>query len=241
MRFYLAAMLTAIEFHNPLFWALMVGWVLTVVLHEFAHGVVAFLGGDYTIRERGGLSMNPLRYIDPMMSIVLPLVFLALGGIPLPGGATYIRRDLLRHRGWEIAVAAAGPATNFLIFFALSLLLSKRLGWVDYTLPVTSWSLDKVFVASLAFFQLFAALINLIPIPPLDGFQMIGPLLPRKFERAVLQPGFAMGAQVVFFLIVLRSGFVPRMYEVMRPIARAAGVNFSVLLNAARMSLYGQP
>src|SRR5678816_1886117 len=90
-------------YSNPLFWAVFVGWVLSVVLHEFAHGLVAYLGGDYTIRERGGLTLNPLQYVDPVNSIILPLVFLLLGGIPLPGGVTYIRKDLLRSRGWDAA------------------------------------------------------------------------------------------------------------------------------------------
>jgi Zn-dependent protease len=238
--FYLAAMFASIDFHSPLFWALMVGWILTVILHEFAHGLVAYLGGDYTIRERGGLSMNPLRYVDPMMSIILPLLFLAWGGVPLPGGATFIRRDLLRHRGWEIAVAAAGPAANFLLFFLLSLALNPKLGWVDYHTPVANWPLEKTFVASLAFFQLLAGLINLIPIPPLDGFQIIGPLLPKNVESTLLQPGIAMAAQIVFFLIVLNSGFIPRLYDVMKPFTRASGVEFYALLTAARLSLYGQ-
>src|SRR4051812_21418711 len=93
---------------HPLFWAVFIGWILSVVLHEFAHGLVASLGGDYTIRERGGLSLNPLQYVNPLLSIVLPIVFLLLGGIPLPGGMTYVRKDLLRRRAWETAVAAAG-------------------------------------------------------------------------------------------------------------------------------------
>lgn len=234
-------MLSAIEFHNPLFWGLLIGWVLTVVLHEFAHGLVAWLGGDYTIRERGGLSMNPLRYVDPVMSILLPVLFLAMGGIPLPGGATYVRRDLLRNRGWEIAVAAAGPLANFLIFFALAAALNERVGWVDYMVPVAKWPPEKTFVAALAFFQLFAGLINLLPIPPLDGFQMVGPLLPRDLERNLLQPGVSMGLLIAFFLLTQSRWFMPHMYDVMRPIAQAAGLDLAVLTRAASLALYGQP
>src|SRR5687768_11485576 len=83
---YCCRMLAAVNWESPLFWAVMVGWIMSVILHEFAHGVVAYLGGDYTIRERGGLSLNPLVYIDPVGSLLLPAVFLLLGGIPLPGG-----------------------------------------------------------------------------------------------------------------------------------------------------------
>src|SRR5688572_8645459 len=83
------------DFKNPLFWAVFIAWVLSVVLHEFAHGIVAHIGGDYTIRERGGLTLNPLQYVDPVNSLLLPMVFLLMGGVPLPGGVTYVRDDLL--------------------------------------------------------------------------------------------------------------------------------------------------
>ena len=233
-------MLGVIDFHNPLFWALLVGWIMTVFLHEFAHGLVAYLGGDYTIRERGGLSMNPVNYVDPMMSIVLPLLFFALGGIPLPGGAIYIRRDLLRSRAWETAVAAAGPAANLLLFFGLCIALNERVGWVDYTIPIARWPLEKTFVAALAFFQLFAALINLLPIPPLDGFQMIGPMLPRDVEQKLLQPGLSTGLLVIFFFLVRSHVFMLKMYAAMRPITHMAGVDLTDLVTAARLSLYGE-
>src|SRR5436309_1747647 len=94
-------MLALVNIHNPLLWAILIGWILTVVLHEFAHGLVGYLGGDYTVKERGGLSLNPLQYVDPVMSLLLPAVFLMMGGVPLPGGATFIRRDLLRGHLWD--------------------------------------------------------------------------------------------------------------------------------------------
>ena len=89
---------SGVDFQNPLVWGVILGWIITVVLHEFAHGLVAFWGGDYTIQQRGGLTLNPFQYIDPIFSIILPVIFLAMGGIPLPGGSTFIRRDLLRNR-----------------------------------------------------------------------------------------------------------------------------------------------
>src|SRR5437660_3648866 len=102
---------------NPrLFGAVLVGWIISVILHEFAHGIVAYWGGDYTIRERGGLTLNPLRYVDQLVSLALPALFLLMGGVPLPGGVTYIRRDLLRSRLWSSAVSAAGPVMNLLLF-----------------------------------------------------------------------------------------------------------------------------
>src|SRR5919112_1201427 len=95
---YAGGMLAAVDYESPLFWAVFLAWILSVVLHEFAHGVVAYWGGDYTIRERGGLTLNPLQYVEPVMSIILPIIFLFMGGVPLPGGVTYIRMDLLRSK-----------------------------------------------------------------------------------------------------------------------------------------------
>ena len=76
-------------------------WVFSVCLHEFGHAWVADKGGDHTVREKGYLTMNPLQYTDPLFSLVLPVVFLLMGGIGLPGGAVYINHQLLRSRGWD--------------------------------------------------------------------------------------------------------------------------------------------
>ena len=132
--------LAVVNFSDPVLWAVLIGWVLTVVLHELAHGVVAYLGGDYTIRERGGLTLNPLQYIHPMNTIVLPTLFLMMGGVPLPGGATYVRRDLLRNRFWESAVSLAGPATNLALFFLLVLPLHPHFHWVSVQTEPKDWT-----------------------------------------------------------------------------------------------------
>src|SRR3954467_11348542 len=83
-----AGMLAVVDFSNPVLWAVFIGWIMSVVLHEFGHGIGAYLGGDYTIRERGGLPLTPLQYIDPVFSILIPAVIFLAGGIPLPGGVT---------------------------------------------------------------------------------------------------------------------------------------------------------
>jgi Zn-dependent protease len=197
-------MLAAVDFQNPLLWAILIGWILSVVLHEFAHGLVAFWGGDYTIRERGGLTLNPLQYIDPLMSIVLPVVFLLMGGVPLPGGATYIRRDLLRSKAWETAVSLAGPAMNLLLFLILCAFIHPRSGWVDYTLPVEQWTLAQKFVSAMAFLQLFAVLLNLVPVPPLDGFQAIAPYLPLDLRLKLSTPPWNTMLFYAYFLALWR-------------------------------------
>src|SRR5215213_5023915 len=149
----LRTMLAAVDLRNPMLWAVFIGWIMSVVLHEFAHGIVAFWGGDYTIRERGGLTLNPLQYIDPVMSILLPIVVFLIGGIPLPGGATYVRRDLLRSRAWESAVSAAGPAMNFLLFLALVIPFHPALRWATPPVPGQA-SNAMLFVGAMAWLQM---------------------------------------------------------------------------------------
>jgi Zn-dependent protease len=233
--------LAAADFNSPLFWALLIAWVMSVVLHEFAHGVVAYWGGDYTIRERGGLTLNPLQYVHPVMSILLPLLFLYLGGVPLPGGATYVRRDLLRSRAWDTAVSAAGPAMNLLLFFLLAALLHPRVGWVDPSLAVAEWTQAQKLVAATAFLQLFSVLLNLVPVPPLDGFQMISPYLAPSMRERLMQPQVSMLLLFGFFLLVSSKRFQTFLYDIMRPITRMAGSDLTDLVSAARICLYGHP
>jgi Zn-dependent protease len=78
------------------FYIVTVGWIFSVCLHEFGHAWVAYKGGDVTVRDKGYLTFNPLKYTDPVFSFILPILFMALGGIGLPGGAVYINRHLLR-------------------------------------------------------------------------------------------------------------------------------------------------
>src|SRR5574341_512608 len=105
------------------FIVVLVGWVFSLCLHEFSHALVAYYGGDYTVREKGYLTFNPLKYTHPVYSLLLPLLFLVLGGIGLPGGAVYIETWRLRSRGWVSAVSLAGPASNLLLAVLLGLLL----------------------------------------------------------------------------------------------------------------------
>jgi Zn-dependent protease len=191
----------AMDLQSPLFWAVMLAWILTVVLHEFAHGIVAYWGGDYTIGERGGLTLNPLAYIDPVFSLLMPAVLLLLGGIPLPGGATYIRRDLLRSRAWSTAVSLAGPGMNLLLFFAFALPFHPRIGWVH---PSASgdWSNYEVLAGAMALLQLVTVLFNLVPVPPLDGFQAISPYMDEKTRIRFSTPPLSTVLFFAFFLVL---------------------------------------
>jgi Zn-dependent protease len=173
----------------------LVGWIFSLCLHEFAHAAVAFLGGDTSVREKGYLTFNPLRYMDPIASLFVPLVFLLLGGIGLPGGAVYIDARRLRSKWWACAVALAGPAANLAIAGVLVLVLSTGAMARSAAAPA---------VAFLALLQVTAVLLNLLPLPPLDGYRAIAPFLPKN-----LQITFDRWGSVPLFVLLLLVWIVP--------------------------------
>jgi Zn-dependent protease len=168
----------------------MLGWILAVMAHEFSHAAVAWLGGDHTVAEKGYLAFDPRRYGDLGVSLVIPLVALAIGGIGFPGGAVYLRNDLMRGRLWRSAASLAGPAATLLVLIVLTFGLAFWLGW-----GVSGDGATALFEALsvLAFLQAMALILNLLPIPGLDGFNVIRPWLPaawtlrlRKIEGLVM-------------------------------------------------------
>jgi len=197
---------SGVDFSNPLIWAVFIGWIMSVVLHEFAHGIVAYFGGDYTIRERGGLTLNPLQYIDPIFSLLIPAVIFLAGGIPLPGGVTYIRRDLIRTRAWQVATSAAGPAMNFLLFLICALPFHPKLGWIDPDLVGGANASNlHLFLGAMALVQLVSVLFNLVPVPPLDGFQIVAEFMDERTREK-----FQAAGQTLFFVFFILVWQVPQ-------------------------------
>ena len=158
------------------------GWVVSLCVHEFAHASVAYGSGDHSVAERGYLTLDPLRYTHFAYSILLPLLFVLLGGIGLPGGAVFIDRSKLRSRFANSAVSAAGPLTNILFAAALAIALAAW-GPTEYSADnhLDFWAS----VAFLAFLQATAAVLNSLPVPGLDGFGVIEPFLPAHILRKV--------------------------------------------------------
>jgi Zn-dependent protease len=180
------------------FYIVTVGWVFSLCLHEFGHAWVAYRGGDYTIREKGYLTFNPLKYVDPFFSLVLPILFVLIGGIGLPGGAVYIDRSLLRSRAVETAVSLAGPLANFILVIILGAVF--KFGVV----PVDPNSLLSVSLAFLLHLQVSAIVLNLLPVPPLDGFGAIAPWLSESARQTAYR-----NTSVTFFVLFIALSFVP--------------------------------
>ncbi|MFC4145849.1 site-2 protease family protein [Micromonospora mangrovi] len=152
------------------------GWLVSLCLHEYAHAVVAFRAGDRDIAHRGYLTLNPFKYTHPLLSIVLPVVVVLLGGIGLPGGAVWVDRHAIPGRLRHTLVSLAGPATN--VLFTLLLVAALRVGSGTGGSP-EFWA----GVALLTFLQLTASVLNLLPVPGLDGGNMIQPWLNPQWRR----------------------------------------------------------
>ncbi|KQW70884.1 peptidase M50 [Phenylobacterium sp. Root77] len=179
----------------------ILGWILAVMVHEFGHAFIAHKAGDHTIRAKGYLTLDPLKYVDVGVSIVIPILAVVLGGIGFPGGAVYLREDLMRSRWWRSLASLAGPLGTLLVMIVLIALI-----WVvalTLTTPNARMLCDAL--AFLAFLQATAFVLNLLPVPGLDGYGVIRPFLPDAV-RAPLRKveGFAMVG--LFLLIFLLPG-----------------------------------
>ena len=151
----------------------LVGWIFSVCLHEFGHAIVAYRFGDYTVKEKGYLTMNPIHYTHPVMSLVLPVVFMLLGGIGLPGGAVYIEDSLIHGKGRRALVSLAGPAMNLLLALVLCLPF-----WTGLVTAETR-NLVPTALAMLISLQVSAVIFNLLPVPSFDGFRALSEWLPQ--------------------------------------------------------------
>ena len=145
--------------------------VLSIVIHEWSHGFVAFLRGDPTAKILGRLSLNPLKHIDPFGTVILPIGLYLISGFafgwakPVPIDSRYFKHQRID----MILVALAGPLSNFLL---------ACLGVYCYINDFFSKELMIFFVQ----FNLILGIFNLIPIPPLDGGRVLGSLLPKSLD-----------------------------------------------------------
>ena len=171
----------------------------SVILHELAHGIVAYWLGDETAKDAGRLTFNPIKHVDPYMSIIVPVVLYIIGA-PVFGGAkpVPINTQNLKWREWGMAlVAAAGPATNFLIAL-ISFLIAHFSGLLYHS---DGGLLYFIFV-ELIFVNLGFMIFNLIPIPPLDGSRILYAIAPDAV-RALLVSMERYGFVLVYLLIFL--------------------------------------
>ncbi|GAA5102060.1 site-2 protease family protein [Nocardia iowensis] len=198
------------------------GWIITLCLHEFAHAFTAWRAGDHEVELRGYLTLNPLKYSHPLLSIVLPMVFIALGGIGLPGGAVYVHSHNFSPRTQRI-ISGAGPAVNAVC--AVLLLLIVRLFGSASSHPAFWFGLSF-----LAFLQITATLLNLIPLPGLDGYGILEPSLSYQTRRSLDQ--FKPFGMLILFALLFTPAINQAFFDAVYSLFELSGV-------AADWSRYG--
>ena len=163
-------------------------FLMSVVVHEVCHGAVAYLLGDPTAKQAGRLTLNPLRHIDPLWTVIIPgLLFISTHGRFAIGQAKPVPVDFSRlgsPRRDTIFVAVAGPFAN----------------WVLANLLALGWRLTgNIIFLYAVYLNLGLCVFNLVPIPPLDGSRVIAALLPKKASR-IYQRIESFGFLVIFAL-----------------------------------------
>jgi len=195
------------------------GWIFSLCLHEFSHALVAYYGGDTTVKEKGYLTFNPLKYTHPFLSIILPLLILMMGGIGLPGGAVYIETWRIRNRYWLSAMSLAGPAANGVVAIVLAILLR--------VLPISTANIWPG-LSFLLVLQVWAILFNLIPIPPLDGYGVISPFLNPAIQMQMDRiRGYAI------WILILALWYIPAVGGFFWLIVSLASLILGVNMNVA--------
>ena len=174
--------------------------MIAMMLHELAHGFVAYRLGDPTAKRAGRLSFNPIRHVDPVGTAMFFITYLFSPFVfgwakPVPVSPYYFKN---RQRGMAL-VGLAGPVTNFILAVAFALILNA------VQVDPDGIAFEVLFVA----FQVNVVLgiFNLIPVPPLDGSRVVGAFLPREaYERWAALDQFGMIFAIIVLLIVVWTG-----------------------------------
>ncbi len=192
----------------------MGGWIISVALHEFGHALVAYLGGDDSVVDKGYLTLNPLKYSNPFLSIIMPVIFLLMGGIGFPGGAVYINPHAIKSDTMRSLTSAAGPIVTALCAAIISLPFIFEV--YTYEMVMSHFEFWAG-LALLGFLQITAIFINLLPIPGLDGFGIAQPFLPPEMVKKtnLIRPfGFFILYGLLFIDTPVRGLFWEQVWDI---------------------------
>jgi len=180
--------------------------ILSLSVHEWAHAWVAYKLGDPTAKEKGRLTLNPLKHIDPMGTLILPALLIVSGGLlfgwakPVPVDGRRFHPGIHPKTGMLIT-AAAGPLSNVAIALFMGILLGMR----------TKLSLDHEaavqFMGIMLELNVILAVFNLLPIPPLDGSRVLAGILPTHLAQKMLRlEATPMYGPIAFFVVIVFGG-----------------------------------
>lgn len=197
--------------------------IISVILHELSHGYMADRLGDPTARLAGRLTLNPLKHIDPLGSIIVPLITSLFGftfgwAKPVP----YNPYNLKNKRQGEFLIAAAGPASNLLIALVFGTILRFVAGGITDATSVTSLAPFITIISYIVIINIILAVFNLIPLPPLDGSKLLFSVLPNQYGRVRMtmernSPIFAL--IVIFFLWQVVAPIIPWVFQLFTGVA----------------------
>lgn len=204
-------MLVSLLFSDPLtFFAYLVALVVGITFHEFAHAWSAHMLGDPTAEQSGRLTLNPLKHLDLLGTLFL--LFAGFGwGKPVPVNHLNLRRG----KWGRLLVSLSGPISNLILIFVFGLAL--RLVFTFTALPQTNGLV--IFLLALIIINIILMLFNLIPVPPLDGGELLEFFLPESAARVkefIRRYGFF----ILFFLLIIG-------YRVLQPIFEGV-INFTL-------------
>lgn len=196
--------------------------LVSMMLHEVAHGLTAYRLGDPTAKMRGRLSLNPIRHLDPLGTAMFIITYLFSGFVfgwakPIPVSPYYFKN---RQRGMAI-VGVVGPITNFVIAIIFLLVIN----WITPEVGSRTW--DILFLI----FQinLVLGLFNLIPIPPLDGSRVLGGFLPRgAYEKWVAVDRYGMFI-VIGVIIIFQDSFFRLLGAAIEGLAKVFLTNYTFI------------
>ena len=195
--------------------------VIAIVFHEVAHGLVANMLGDPTAAQLGRLSFNPIKHIDPVGTVALPLV-LAVSGAPVFGWAKPVPVDFRRLRNPRldmVLVALAGPVSN--LFLATLAAIALRLAGLSLDAPIDDQGFLIANLFNFLMINIFLAVFNLIPLPPFDGGHVLEGALPRSLLPQYQQIA-RFGFPIMIVLVVVLPSLSPQLNIVSKVVAPIA-------------------
>ena len=179
-----------------------VAMILSLTVHEFSHALAGLRLGDETARRMGRLTLNPLSHVDPIGTVLIPLLG-ALTGFPVFGWAKPVPYNVKYGKWGAVIIALAGPGSNF-VFAAVAALLLQIVAGTG----VAATSLLPTFLVLLILVNVVLGVFNFLPVPPLDGSKLADALLDSPQHRHILQFLHQRGTMILFGLILAAPVFV---------------------------------